>query len=147
MAMAIATPMAHLLLGTTRAQAFRPAAPLLRPLLHPACQFPPLLLRPRLHSPSLPRLASRRFSSKPQAPLSPTQPPNKEPEPEPGWPNLEPWDVPWDGTTTVAGMLSWLFSFVVTGLVVSVVAAQLGVGRRQGLDLDEQATFILCNQL
>jgi hypothetical protein len=38
-------------------------------------------------------------------------------------------------------------SFVVTGLVVSVVAAQLGIGRRQGLDLDEQATFILCNQL
>ena len=77
MAMAIATPMAHLLLGTTRAQASLPAAPLVRPLLHRACQFPPLLLRPRLHSPSLPRLASRRFSSKPQAPLSPTQPPNK----------------------------------------------------------------------
>lgn len=69
------------------------------------------------------------------------------PEPPPQWNILERWNVPWDGTTTVVGMLSWLFSFVLTGLVVSLVAAQLGIGRRQGLDLDEQATFILFHQL
>lgn len=144
-------------------------------------------------------------------------------EPPPQWDILERWNVPWDGTTTVVGMFSWLVryiaaaararilgicqlndrygvwssirvcaflscdtgircpsyelsrvlnlrswneifasvwisecsyyvglavgSFVLTGLIVSVVAAQLGIGRRQGLDLDEQATFILFHQL
>ncbi|KAG0614028.1 hypothetical protein M758_6G146000 [Ceratodon purpureus] len=151
--MAMATPMAHLLLGASRAHghAALPCVPALRSPLQRSCQFSLLSISPRIDVHSLgaslllrPTLC--RSSSKPRAPLS-TEPPVPEPEQEPGWPNLEPWDVPWDGTTTAVGMLSWLFSFVVTGLAVSVVAAQLGIGRRQGLDLDEQATFILFNQL
>lgn len=69
------------------------------------------------------------------------------PDPKQEWPILEQWNVPWDGTTTLVGMLSWLFSFLLTGLAVSVGAAQLGIGRREVLDLDEQATFILIHQL
>lgn len=33
-------------------------------------------------------------------------------EPKPQWPILERWNVPWSGTTTVAGMISWLLRYV-----------------------------------
>ncbi|KAG6553631.1 hypothetical protein Mapa_004545 [Marchantia paleacea] len=64
-----------------------------------------------------------------------------------GWPVLERWDIPWDGKTTSLGMVAWLLSFLLTGLVVSVVAAQFGIGRRQYMSLDDQAVYILIHQL
>ncbi|BBM98717.1 CAAX protease family protein [Marchantia polymorpha subsp. ruderalis] len=78
---------------------------------------------------------------------------NREPEDDEaiiqktGWPVLERWDIPWDGKTTSLGMVAWLLSFLLTGLVVSVVAAQFGIGRRQYMSLDDQAVYILIHQL
>ena len=146
MARAIATPTAHLLLGTSRPHTSLPCAPLLRPLRPPSpapCQFPLFRCYPLLHphgASLLLRLTPCRSSSKPQAPSRPPVPvrgdapflslslsladslvplshpcpfvQEQEPEPEPGWPNLEPWNVPWDGTTTAVGMLSWFFRYV-----------------------------------
>ncbi|KAL3684501.1 hypothetical protein R1sor_002523 [Riccia sorocarpa] len=66
---------------------------------------------------------------------------------KPRWPVLERWDIPWDAKTTSLGMVAWLLSFLLTGLLVSVVAAQFGIGRRQYMSLDDQAVYILIHQL
>eukprot|EP00249_Psilotum_nudum_P006140 c19484_g1_i1 orf=521-1747(-) len=63
------------------------------------------------------------------------------------WPVLKRWDVPWDGKTVVVTMIGFGASFLLTGLALSILAAQFGYGRRQFWDLDDQAVFILINQL
>ncbi|KAL2652652.1 hypothetical protein R1flu_020780 [Riccia fluitans] len=66
---------------------------------------------------------------------------------KPRWPVLERWDIPWDVKTTSLCMVAWLLSFLLTGLLVSVVAAQFGIGRRQYMTLDDQAVYILIHQI
>lgn len=57
------------------------------------------------------------------------------------------WSVPWDGRTVVVTMITFGLSFLLTGVSLSVAFARLGFGRRQGLELDEQAILIFTNQL
>ncbi|CAM6081935.1 unnamed protein product [Calypogeia fissa] len=63
------------------------------------------------------------------------------------WPVLERWDIPWDGKVTSLGMVAWLVSFLLTGLLLSVLAAQVGFGRRQLLSSDDQAIYVFVHQL
>ncbi|XP_002994633.2 uncharacterized protein LOC9641232 isoform X1 [Selaginella moellendorffii] len=60
---------------------------------------------------------------------------------------LDGWDVPWGYGVTTLGLLGWLVSFFVTGLATAVLGHNLGIDRREILDMDEQAAFILFSQV
>lgn len=64
----------------------------------------------------------------------------------PDWDPFTRWNVPWDGKTVIVTMVSFGFSFLLTGLSLSVLISRIGFGRRQLLDLDQQAILIFTNQ-
>ena len=58
-------------------------------------------------------------------------------EPKPQWPILERWNVPWSGTTTVAGMISWLLRYVNLSLIYGcwLIESEVGFWLWAGKDI------------